>query len=279
MFAALERRYSVVVVLDRAPGLINGSPVWVGGKEVGRVKSVGFLPGGTDTIVRVAVTVELPRSARTQVRTDSRARLTAARLIGEQVIDLQPGTPAARVLRQGDTLRMLTQRSARDLAAQAAALRAHVDSTLRNAQQLGPSVRARIVDTDRALASLLAAIADARRLQSSLAGSSALAALRDTAFTGSLQRSREHAAALQLLLREGTQRDTLQGEVRTAMARLRVRADSLSALLDAAASSMSGGFLLRAQRDSALLRAVTAARAQLDSLIAETKRNPFRFFF
>jgi len=73
---SFDRRYAVVVVMPRAPpGLGDGSPVWIGGKEVGTVTAIGFLPSGPDTLANVVVTVDLPRSARTHVRTDTRVRL------------------------------------------------------------------------------------------------------------------------------------------------------------------------------------------------------------
>ena len=40
-----------------------------------------------------------------------------------------------------------------------------------------------------------------------------------------------------------------------------------------------GGLLIRAQTDTAIIKAFHEAQVQLDSLIAETKRNPSRFWF
>jgi hypothetical protein len=278
LFALFERRYTVVVVMDRAPGLIEGSPVWVGGKHVGRVRSVGFLPG-TDSLVRVAVTIELPRAMQTQVRADSRARLTTERFVGEQVVDLEPGTAAAPTLMEGDTLRMQLRPSAAELAADAAATRALLDSTLHVVRQIAPTFRARLEDAQQALQAMQLAMAEAGALERNMTGGAAAQFMRNPAFITSLQRSREHAAALSLLLRERTRDDALQSDVTAGLRRLQSRADSLTALLDSAAQSLSGGLLVRAQRDSALVHAVFRARAQLDSLIAETKRNPLRFFF
>jgi hypothetical protein len=169
--------------------------------------------------------------------------------------------------------------SAAELAADAAATRALLDSTLHVVRQIAPTFRARLEDAQQALQAMQLAMAEAGALERNITGGAAAQFMRNPAFITSLQRSREHAAALSLLLRERTRDDALQSDVTAGLRRLQSRADSLTALLDSAAQSLSGGLLVRAQRDSALVHAVFRARAQLDSLIAETKRNPLRFFF
>ena len=67
------------------------------------------------------------------------------------------------------------------------------------------------------------------------------------------------------------------GELRTAVTGLQQRADTLRAQLDAL--SFETGFFARSRSDSAMARAITSARIELDSLIAQTKRNPLRFWF
>jgi hypothetical protein len=51
------------------------------------------------------------------------------------------------------------------------------------------------------------------------------------------------------------------------------------ASLQEAVNSGGGGLLVRAQKDSAIIKGLHRARNQLDSLIAETKSNPLRFWF
>lgn len=280
--AQFERRYTVVVVMPRAPpGLGDGSPVWIGGKEVGTVMAIGFMPSGPDTLANVVVTVELPRAARRQVRTDSRVRLTSSRVIGEPALDFVPGTSAARVLDPGDTLRVERRQSVGELAREAVAVRLQLDTTRLSLQRLAPRLRARAKQTRRVVAALEAALAEARSLRRSVDASPTLSLLGDPAFASSLAHSRAHAAELDRLLDVWRARTTTRGELRTAVERLHLHADSLRAQLDATAAALQAGtgILARAQRDSALIRAVAAARVELDSLIAETKRNPLRFVF
>src|SRR5215510_3207840 len=72
--AAFEHRYHLVIVYASAPRLRIGSPVWVGGHEIGRVTKIALLPARTDSTPRVAVTAEIPRKYQPLIRDDSRAR-------------------------------------------------------------------------------------------------------------------------------------------------------------------------------------------------------------
>jgi hypothetical protein len=94
----------------------------------------------------------------------------------------------------------------------------------------------------------------------------------------------------------GRSRETLH-QLTAALTRIRERARTSGAepnLRAAAASAarlqaslaaldsvmrLQGGTADRLLRDSALVRAIGAARAELDSLIADAKRNPLRYVF
>jgi ABC-type transporter Mla subunit MlaD len=76
--AAFERRYELIAVFASAPRLRVGSPVWIGGHEIGRVKAIGLLPVREDSAPRVAVTIEVPHQYQPLLRSDSRARSQGA---------------------------------------------------------------------------------------------------------------------------------------------------------------------------------------------------------
>ena len=163
VLAAFERRYSIVVVMESAPRLVKGSPVWIGGKRVGVVSNVVFLPTDADSTSTVALTLELPRKYRELVRADSRVRVTSARRIGEPVVDLQPGNRDAAPLTAGDTLRLHRGRSIAELTARARAVRIELDTALREVQLLMPAVQARLTEMRRSFAALDASMAETRR--------------------------------------------------------------------------------------------------------------------
>ena len=120
---------------------------------------------------------------------------------------------------------------------------------------------------------------EAVALRNSLESGAGIATLRDPAFAAALQRAQATAAQLPDVFAQMSTRAGEVKEIKAAVARLQLRADSLRTQL-AAASSLLGtgnGSLTRFQQDSALIRAIAKARMDLDSLIAEAKRNPLRF--
>lgn len=281
LVSAFDRTYTIVAVVPDAPGLAPGSPVWVGGKAVGEVTMLGFLPAGTDTLDRVWVTLKLPRHIQPQVRADSRVRLTATGLIGERVVDILPGTIAAPALTAGDTLRLRQRLTPEQVTRQAAAMRAQLDTLLGRVRELEPAARARMEEAGRAANAMTAAVAEARRLGRDLRANPGPALLDDPAFAASLRNVRRHTTELPTAF--ARLRDQAAGldDVQAALDRLQARADTLNATLDHAVALLDrgDGIAGRLQQDSALIHATHAAGAALDSLLAEVRRNPLRFVF
>ncbi|HUF49534.1 MAG TPA: MlaD family protein [Longimicrobiales bacterium] len=277
----LTRHYEFVAIVPNAPGLRNGSAVWLGGREVGTIQRVALLPVVGDSATGVALTLRLPLALQPHVRADSRVRLTSARLIGERVVDIIPGTARAPVLAEGDTLHLRWQVTPEELTARAAVVNASLDSALAGLRALAPQAERSMARAQRALAALQPALQEAHALNASLATGAGIAQLRDPALAAALERARSAAAELPralepMRLRAGEMRD-----MGAALARLQLRADSIRVQLTAAADLLGqgNGSLSRFQQDSALIRAIHAARADLDSLMAEVRRNPLRFVF
>lgn len=281
LIAYAQADFTIVAVMPAAPGVIDGTPVWIGGKEVGTVRSVGFLPFDDDTTTNLAITLSVPAELRAQVRTDSRVRLASARLIGARAINISAGSADAAPLAEGDTIHGEGLVSPAVLTARAAGVRAGLDTVMQTLRTLAPPVRARIADTRIAFNGLKRAMAEARQLRADIAAGPGVALMNDPAFTASLQRARGHAAALPPMLDDLRERAGSGSEVTAALSRLQVRADSLAARLDAVAAMMASpnGSAGRFLQDSAVFRAMDAARADLDSLVVEARRNPLRFVF
>jgi ABC-type transporter Mla subunit MlaD len=278
---SFRSEYTVIAVVDEAANMAAGSPVWIAGSEVGEVETVAFLASGADSLSRVALTLLLPRDVQAQVRADSRVRLTSKGFMSVRVVDIVPGTAAAPVLGVGDTLRQDVRLTPAELTAQAALVKADFDSVMLTVNALRPVVNARLLQTQRAFGGLELAMAEGRRMQSDMDANEGLAVLQSPEFAATLQRARTTAGEIPRLLSAFTAQTGRAGEVGAALARLQRRADSLSVQLAAATAALENpnGSLARFQRDSALVRAIGKARADLDSLIAEAKRNPLRFVF
>ncbi|HSJ09710.1 MAG TPA: MlaD family protein [Longimicrobiales bacterium] len=279
ILASFEKRYAIVALMPAAPAVIDGTPVWVGGKEVGAVTGIAFVNSPQDTMANIALTLELPLDVASQVRADSRLRLTSARMIGTPVIDIAPGSPAAPVLGPGDTLRPANAVTAEVIMRRAATVKADLDTLLVDIRRIAPVFAARMTGTRRALADIQVSIAEVGRMSDDLETGAGLATLRDPAFAASLARARSHVAAMPGLIERMQQRSADAAEIGGALTRLQTRADSLSAQLALVALRTENGTLMRLQRDTALIRAMNAARAELDSLMAEARRNPLRFVF
>jgi phospholipid/cholesterol/gamma-HCH transport system substrate-binding protein len=91
-------------LLPSAEGLREGGSVTLAGQLVGRVDRIDFLPPDRDSVHNLRLRLAIDRSLQSQVREDSRARLRTQGLLGDRLVDISPGTPAAPVLPEGDTI-------------------------------------------------------------------------------------------------------------------------------------------------------------------------------
>jgi len=98
------KRYRVVSYIANASGLRIGGPVTVAGQLAGSIKDIRFLPADADTTRNLELVVEINYSVRSQVRQDSRAKISSMGLLGDKVYDVSVGTPKFRPLHEGDTL-------------------------------------------------------------------------------------------------------------------------------------------------------------------------------
>lgn len=101
-------RYTLVAFVPNASGLRVGGQVTVAGQLAGAIKSIDFLPVDHDTTRNLRLTVEVDETLQEQVRADSKVMLRNQGLLGDKFFDITPGTPTARVLRDGDTLQLGT---------------------------------------------------------------------------------------------------------------------------------------------------------------------------
>ncbi|MGQ0560395.1 MAG: MlaD family protein [Gemmatimonadota bacterium] len=283
LFRKLEPSIEVVAVMERAPALEKASPVWVAGHEVGTVLSVQLRPAGVDSTERVAVRMSIPREFAAHVRSDSEVRVTSRRLIGEPVLDILPGSPTAPPIRSGDTLRVRSAGSIEGVLDRTFAVSDAFEKLFRDMESIEriPS-EAREEQLRRLNRSFAAASAEFRDLLEILR-SSPMNTLSQPEFRQALASLQARATELSNALRTTAERARrAQSEAQPHLRRLAARTDTIRAVLarvQANVAAGGGGLLLRAQRDSAISKALHEAQVQLDSLVAETRRNPLRFWF
>lgn len=99
-------RYRLVTLLESGAGLVPGAAVQLAGQNVGQVDRIEWIEpeARPETGETVAVWLAVNEEVRSQIRADSRARLRTQGLLGDQVVDIRPGSPGSPVLQPGDTL-------------------------------------------------------------------------------------------------------------------------------------------------------------------------------
>lgn len=273
-----DRRYTVYAVFPTAPALTRGAPVWIAGKQVGEVRSIGFLPVHGDTSPGIAVELDLPWHQHQLVRHDSRVELGSARMISQPVVNIEPGTPATAPLPPGDTLYAEPTRSAMDVMNVFRKLWVSLDSMFQDMQEISPLVERR----QGQFAALTARMQGVSAEFGNLARGFETGAISILSHRSELRRSLDQMNATiaqfgPALERAGARyRDP---QMREAFQRLQLRADSLSNQITQMRELVGNSSLTRFQTDSAIIKGIQRAQVQLDSLMAETKRNPLRFWF
>lgn len=240
-------RYRLVTLMESAAGLVPGAPVQVAGQNVGQVDRIEFIrpearpPGGEAVAVWLGVNVGI----REQIRSDSRARVRTQGLLGDRLIDIEPGSPEQPVLEEGDTLAAAPALSYQELLGQAADA---VQSLTTLSRDLTEAL-AGVARGEGTLGRLLVDDSLYAELVELSAGMNAV-----------LGPLREGEGALGRLLRD----ETLYDRLLSATARL----DSLSE------GALEGeGTLGRLIRSDSLYRALAGSAARADSLLAAVSRG------
>ncbi|HEX7090689.1 MAG TPA: MCE family protein [Longimicrobiales bacterium] len=275
----LRPTYRIYVLLADAPQVRAGTPVTVAGLAAGRVARVALTPLDGDSVANAALTLELESTVRSQVRRDSQVRLRRRRLIGKPFVDLIPGSPTATALHPGDTLRAGLRPRPEDALALARALMPALDSLQRSAEAIAAAWRATRPAAARFGQRAAAAQAELRVLAHAYRTGPLSRWIRQEEWRAALDRTRAAAAAIRHLFRNGGRPDGAAPA--PDLAGLATSAEALAAEFARLEAALASPAALRARPsgDTALANALRAARIELDSLIAETRRNPLRFFF
>ena len=263
--------------LPESGGLVAGAPVWIAGHEVGLVEAVTLLPPGTPGESRVVALARIPREHLALLRNDSRAKVSSARLMGDPVLALSPGTAQAATLAAGDTIpaEFAPSRFAATFATARRTL-GDVDSLMTQLRTVGALYQARRPMIDEVMRSVELASAELDRTAVAFTQGPMGGALRDARLAERFAALRDALAAVQAGLGRYT-----SGPLGENVAALRVRTDSLRAdvaVLDSLASDPNAGFVGRFRADSAITVEAGRTGAQLDSLVQEVLSNPTMFF-
>lgn len=286
LIETMRGRTDVVAVLSDAGGVRRGTPVWIAGKPAGRVKQIAFLPRRAGSPARLALTLEIVGPDLDHVRASSTVRVTSGGLIGGAVVDIVPAAATNPPLAENDTLygRRGRAGSADAVKAGAASLKASLDSLAGAAATLAAPTRRFALRADRIQRNLGSVQTELAAVQRLLQSDGDGGTLLDSAFLAKLDRMLATASDLGTAFRQARSRYAgASTELIEPIARIQRRADTLSARIASFRSLLAGpaarGGPGRLRADSAVFVAIRGVKAQLDSLIAEVRRDPFRFAF
>jgi hypothetical protein len=268
------------VVTDEAPGVLNGTEVWLSGQKIGLVRDVHFRPVTTDTLQRLAIHLQILSDQMHYVRRDAWADIRpGGNLIGSPVVWISSGTSNAPPLHEGDTLVEISTGMMKPVGARVEALGAKMtvlaDSggkVLRLLQSQAASL-GNIVGTG--FPRITKQTDEITRLtRRTRTGNGSAALMLHGELRAHIASIRSTKDSIMLLVNSGTgsvgrfRRDsTLMKEI----SHLQGQVDSLRAM------TTSGGGIGRLRSDSTLTAELARIRVELAALMADVKKHPLRY--
>jgi len=124
----------VVTYFQNVNGLVNGAPVWLGGVEVGNVKSVHFVD--IDPGRRIKAVLRVERSVWHFMTADAKVKLGTIGFLGDKYVEIIPGTPGLPVVKEGGELQVLGEGGLDALIAKMPAISGSIDTLLTNLKDI-----------------------------------------------------------------------------------------------------------------------------------------------
>lgn len=133
------RHYRIYGNFDNVQGLLPGAPVWMAGKEVGRVRTVEFTEFGSNQPILVSMRINT--SIQNRLRTDSVATIGTIGVLGDSYVEIRPGSPEGAVLIDGETIETLSPTNLYAALAQGSEALDSVSELARNLNRVVSDVR------------------------------------------------------------------------------------------------------------------------------------------
>lgn len=276
------KKVTVYVAADETGGLMEGGAVYLSGKRVGTIESIVFRPPSTDTTERLLITTAILEKAMPLIRRDSPVQIgPLGTFLGQPVLKVSAGSSASPRLESGDTLYAGAFRISEGVMAQVAAvgkdfgaLREEVTAVMEDMKTARGTFGAMAVEGPRDLGRVGA---DFSRFSARLTrgGGTVGLMMNDPALGARFGAVRANVDSIALLL--SSDRGTV-GKFRrdkSLGAAIQSVRDEVASLQQALAESR--GTAGRAMNDEAVQDELAATRRELDALIADFKKHPFRY--
>jgi ABC-type transporter Mla subunit MlaD len=277
-------KITVFLRVGAARGLMKGSEVWVGGKQVGLVSEIRFLPPRGPDADALLVVMEVLEQHRQAIRRDSRAEVRPGEsMIAAPVVAIGPGSPNSPIIAQGDTIRARAQVDFEAITSRfGAAIRqvpAVAADVKRVSQQLrNPGGTIGAFGTEGGAVELKAVRERGSRLAASLSqGRGTLGRLlsRRGDLMARAERALARADSVQQLFASP---DVVVGRFRRDTTLKTIVADIQNELsIVRAMLSEARGTAGRVQHDRAIAEALLEAEREMGAIMADIRRRPFRY--
>jgi len=100
-----SRTYQITVSLNYAGGIKPGSDVQLAGAKVGKVDSIRFVKTPAEDKPVMELILQIDRRAKELIREDSVFSIRMESLLGGKIVEIAPGSPEARVLKEEEVVR------------------------------------------------------------------------------------------------------------------------------------------------------------------------------
>lgn len=276
------KKVPLYVVADETGGLMEGGEVYLAGKRVGKIESITFRAPSTDTTERLLIKAAVLEDAMPLIRKDSPVQIgPLGTFLGAPVLGITAGSSASPQAQPGDTLYAGAFRASEGVMARLAvvgrdfgALKEEFTAVMQDMKTARGTFGAMAVEGPRDIGRVGA---DFSRFSARLTrgGGTVGMVMNDPGFGARFGAIRADVDSIRLLItsERGTvgkfRRDKNLG------ATVQSVRDEVASLQQALAESR--GTAGRAMNDEAVQEELAALRRQLDELIADFKKNPFRY--
>lgn len=276
------KKVTLYVAADETGGLLEGGDVYLAGKKVGKIESIVFRPPSTDTTERLLIKTAVLQRALPLIRRDSPVQIAPlGTFLGTPVLGIGAGSATAPQAQPGDTLYAGAFRQAEGVMAQLAsvgrdfgALKDEVSAVVEDMKTARGTFGAMAVEGPRDIGRVGA---DFSRFHARLTrgGGTASMIMNDPNFGARFGAIRADVDSLRLLI--ASERGTV-GRFRrdsTLVASVQGLRDEVASLQRSLTDAR--GTAGRAMHDKAVQNELAKLRRQLDELMADVKKNPFRY--
>lgn len=272
------------VVTDAARGVIRGSEVWLDGQVIGVVKKVSFGSVDAPPSERLVLALNVRAAERSRIRFNSLVQIRAgANILGDHVVYINSGTPQARAVVDGDTLRATKQNDNEGLSSDAALATREFPGIVENVKLLAAGLKTAegtlgALGLDHGGAELRRIRANVARLRASVSEPTGTVGLvRDSAdaLRARVTRALAQVDSIKTLMasdQHSLGRFRRDSSIAKELSRTHDELVTLRRIVGAPQSSIS-----RVRGDSAILRAIHRDLTAIDSIRSDMKKHPLRY--